>query len=156
MTMSKAINTAGLLFLTLWLVGPVVPAQAQQHASTPVAQADTVALPPALDRVLRDYEAGWRARNAALLSSLFTPDGFILRPGHPRVQGREAIAEAYGNSGGPLHLHAFAYAVEDSVGYIIGGYRSSLERPDSGKYILTLRKMADGQWYISADMDNQN
>ncbi|MGI9174042.1 MAG: YybH family protein, partial [Rhodothermales bacterium] len=113
-------------------------------------------LPPELDRVLRDYEQGWRDRDADALAALFTPDGFVLRAGHPPVRGRTAIAEAYQGSGGPLHLHAFAFAEADSVAYIIGGYRAAPARPDAGKFILTLRRGPDGQWLIAADMDNQN
>jgi ketosteroid isomerase-like protein len=113
-------------------------------------------LPTELDRVLRGYEAGWRANDADALALLFTDEGFILRPGHTPVRGRAEIAEAYTGSGGPLHLHAFEYAVEDSIGYIIGGFRSAPERPDAGKFILTLRRFKDGKWYITADMDNGN
>lgn len=121
----------------------------------PVA-VEAQALPADLDRVLRDYERGWRGRNADSLAVLFTPDGFILRPGHPPVWGRDAIAQAYRGSGGPLHLYALDYALADSIAYIIGGYRTAPERPDAGKFILTLRRMPDGRWYISADMDNAN
>ena len=121
-----------------------------------VAQQTVIELPDELDRVLRDYEAGWRANDEAALASLFTEDGFILRPRHKPVRGRANIQEAYKNSGGPLHLHAFHYEMADSVGYIIGGYRGSLDRPDSGKFILTLRRGDTGRWLITADMDNGN
>ncbi|MGI9174910.1 MAG: YybH family protein, partial [Rhodothermales bacterium] len=45
----------------------------------------SITLPPELDRVLRDYEQGWRDRDADALAALFTPDGFVLRAGHPPV-----------------------------------------------------------------------
>ncbi|NNE68940.1 MAG: SgcJ/EcaC family oxidoreductase [Rhodothermales bacterium] len=117
---------------------------------------DHITLPDELDRVLRDYEQGWRAGDAEALAGLFTPDGFILRPGHPPVRGREHIEEAYGSAGGSLILAAYDYAVEDSVGFIIGGFRYQEDQPDSGKYTLTLRKLEDGKWYIASDMDNGN
>lgn len=134
---------------------------AQQTAPPAVSapSADSLAsvtLPPELDRVLRDYERGWRARDADALAALFAPDGFILRPGHAPVRGRAAIAEAYRGAGGPLHLHAFAYEASDSVAYLIGGYRTAPASPDAGKYVLALRRAPDGQWYIMADMDNGN
>ncbi|MEM6646541.1 MAG: SgcJ/EcaC family oxidoreductase [Bacteroidota bacterium] len=132
---------------------------AADAAAQPAADANAITaidLPAPLDRVLRDYEAGWRARDAYALAELFTEDGFILRPGHPPVRGRDAIAEAYANSGGPLYLSAYAYATEGDVGYIIGGYRGQAEGPDTGKYTLTLRREADGRWYIASDMDNGN
>jgi hypothetical protein len=40
----------------------------------------SVALPAELDRVLRDYERHWQARNTEALASLFVPDGFVLNP----------------------------------------------------------------------------
>lgn len=116
----------------------------------------TKTLPAELDQVLRKYEQGWRNYNADELSALFTPDGFILRPDHLPVQGRKSIAKAYRNSGGPLHLHPLSFAQADSIAYIIGMYSSELTGPYDGKFILTLRLLPDGKWYISADMDNSN
>ena len=139
------------LVVTLWLA-PGAYAQPASGDTTITA----IELPAHLHRVLRDYETGWRARDAQALAALFTEDGFILRPGHPPVRGRTAIARAYANSGGPLHLSAYAYATDGDVGYIIGGYKGNADGPDTGKYTLTLRREADGRWYIASDMDNGN
>ena len=61
------------------------PARAQQPAAPPAAppadSTPSVTLPPALDRVLRDYERAWTARDAAGLSALFAEDGFVLVKG---------------------------------------------------------------------------
>ncbi len=142
----------GCAILGLLLIGQPLVAHAQE---TP-EQHESVSLPSELDRVLRDYEQGWRAGDAAGLASLFTPDGFILRPRNQPVRGRAAIESAYQNAGGNLQLRALEYAQSDSIGYIIGGYGYQAEGPDSGKFILTLRLLEDGKWYISADMDNSN
>lgn len=143
-----------IAWLILALLAIAAPVRAQQAPPTdPMPSAE---LPPALDRVLRDYEQAWEARDAEALAALFTKDGFVLRPGHPPVRGRRAIEKAYQNAGGPLHLRALAFEYAGTVAYIIGGYRANPEGPDSGKFVLTLRKMQDGQWLITADMDNQN
>lgn len=115
-----------------------------------------VALPPELDRVLRDYEKAWQARDAAALAQLFTEDGFVLSNGKPPVRGRSAIEKAYSDGGGPLALRAFAYSVDGARGYIIGGYATSKGAPDQGKFILALRKGEAGRWLIAADIDNSN
>jgi ketosteroid isomerase-like protein len=115
----------------------------------------SVDLPPELDRVLRDYEKAWMAGDAAALSALFTEDGFVLSNGKAPVRGRAAIRAAYANAGGPLVLRALAWSVDGSTGYIIGGYGSSKEKPDIGKFVLAVRKV-DGRWLIAADMDNVN
>ncbi len=113
-------------------------------------------LPPELDRVLRDYETAWIAEDEDGLANLFAEDGFILRPGHPPVRGRDNIREAYANSGGDLSLHAFDYEIQGSTAYIIGGYSRKPGDPDVGKYILTLQLEESGRWLITADMDNGN
>ena len=137
--------------LSLSLAGPAVAQQPQAPAAIP-----SVTLPAELDRVLRDYESRWAAKDAAGLSRLFAEDGFILRPGNPPVRGRAAIEEAYKGHGGPLHLRALAFSHADSVGYIIGAYAEKAGDPDIGKFILTLKKDAQGRWMITADMDNGN
>lgn len=124
---------------------------------TAEAQMPSVALPPELDRVLRDYERAWKAGDAAALAALFTEDGFVLQSNRPPVRGRDAIKEAYtGPSGGDLRLRALAFATADSVGYIIGAYGYGEEQRDIGKFTLTLRRTAGGRWLIASDMDNGN
>ena len=125
-----------------------------QQPSQPVDV--SVALPPELARVLKDYELGWTAGDAAALARLFTEDGFVLPEGQPPVKGRAAIQKLYTSKGAPLSLRAFAYATHGDVGYIIGGYTARPGLPDFGKFTLTLRLGADGRWLIMSDMDNSN
>jgi ketosteroid isomerase-like protein len=131
-----------------------VAAAAQQ--GTAPAFLPSVTLPPELDRVLRDYEAAWAAKDAARLAKLFAEDGYVLPGGSPPVKGRAAIETYYTGHGGPLFLRAIAFATEGKVGYIIGGYTGTAGSPDEGKFTLTLRKGPDGRWLINSDMDNSN
>jgi len=127
-----------------------------QEASSPAAL-PSVTLPPPLNRVLRDYERHWQAGNADSLAALFVGDGFVLQPGRPPVRGLVGITGAYrSNPGRPLALRALAFAVADTVGYIIGGFATSPGEPDAGKFILALRRSPGGPWKIAADMDNGN
>ena len=116
----------------------------------------SVTLPPELARVLTDYEAAWRAKDAAALARLFAEDGFVLQRNKPPVRGRDAIEKAYAGAGGALALRALAYATEGPVGYIIGGYAARAGEPDDGKFTLTLKKAPNGKWLIMSDMDNGN
>ena len=120
------------------------------------AFAAAVALPPELDRVLRDYERAWQARDAAGLAALFAEDGFVMASNRPPVRGRDAIREAYSGAGGPLALRALAYATEGRTGYVIGAFGRAKEGEDVGKFVLALRRGDDGRWLIAADMDNAN
>lgn len=145
-----------VVLVTLLLPPAAARAQASPAAPEVEVGLPSIALPPELARVLRDYERAWRARDAAALAALFAPDGFVLRPGHPPTRGRAAIEAAYAASGGPLRLRALAFGAADSVAYVIGAYRALPERPDAGKFILALRRAPSGRWEIAADMDNGN
>ncbi|MEM7415680.1 MAG: nuclear transport factor 2 family protein [Gemmatimonadota bacterium] len=141
-----------LVMVALGATPGVVEAQSSSGDGLP----PTIDLPAGLDAVLRGYEAAWTARDADGLAALFTEDGYVLRPGYPPVVGRDAIRRAYANSGGPLALKAYAYAIEGDVGYIVGGFALSADSPEVGKYTLTLRRQASGAWLIFSDMDNGN
>jgi lysophospholipase L1-like esterase/ketosteroid isomerase-like protein len=119
------------------------------------AQTD-VTLPPELARVLTDYEAAWRAKDAAALSELFTDNGLVLAEAAPMVRGRAAIAEFYRDQGGPLFLRPVAFTTVGGSGYIIGAFRNQSGGPDAGKFVLTLEKSESGKWLIVSDMDNGN
>ena len=134
---------------------PAAPQPTPRQGSDAAAPLPSVTLPPELDRVLRDYEGAWRARDAKALSELFAEDGFVLANGRPPVRGRAAIRAGYEGAGGPLVLRAYAFATAGDVGYILGGYSGSPTGPDEGKYTLTLKRVS-GRWLIMSDMDNPN
>lgn len=145
--------TRTLTGAVLLILGTAAMARAQEPTAPPLP---TVELPAQLERVLRDYEAAWQARDAHALAALFAPDGFVMAPGHPPARGTRAIREYYTGRGGPLSLRALAYAMADSVAYVIGGYGPAPGARDGGKFTLTLRKGSDGHWLIMSDMDNPN
>ena len=142
------------LSIVLFILVSSLAASGQQAG--PPASQPSVKLPPELDRVLRDYESAWGAKDAARLAKLFVEDGYVLPGGSPPVKGRAAIETYYTGHGGPLFLRAFAFATEGKVGYILGGYTGTAGSPDEGKFTLTLRKASDGRWLIMSDMDNAN
>ena len=115
-----------------------------------------VELPSDLQQVLTNYETHWKNSDAEALASLFTEDGFILRPGYDLVKGRDNIEKSYENAGGgDLVLRAYDYSIQGNLAFIIGGYTYGTRVKDMGKYTLTLKKV-DGNWFIHSDMDNGN
>lgn len=138
-----------LRFVLICFLASLQPLWAQQTAPLP-----SVTLPPEMDRVLRDYERAWKAKDTEALVALFTPDGFVMQPQRPPVQGHDGLRNAYRGSGGTLFLRALSFAQSESVGYIIGAYRYTTEPGDVGKFVLTLRRSTGQRWLIAADMDN--
>lgn len=142
-------------YCVIWLIAAMSSAAVAQAPSARPAPLPSIALPPELDRVLRDYERGWRAGDEQALAALFTADGFVPTGGG-WVRGTDGIRRTYENFSGDLWLRALAFAVADTVGYIVGAYRYGEGANDGGKFVLALRRAPGGQWLIAADIDQSN
>lgn len=140
--------------MLFWLTTLITPVSGTVAQVTDPLGLPPVTLPPALDRVLRDYEVAWKAGDGPGLAALFTTDGFALSSGSLPIRGRAAISGWPTRPGGDLQLRAFAWSTSDSVGYIVGGYRYPTTTGPGGKFLLALRRGTDGRWLIAADMDN--
>src|SRR6185295_5445970 len=115
-------------------------------AQPPPGSEPSIELPPALARVLTDYEAAWRNRDAAALARLFADDRIVVPNACPPVRGRAAVERCYAGSGGALTLRAIAYGADGALGYIVGAYAPQKGDADGGKFTLTLVKGGDGRW----------
>lgn len=142
----------GSFLLVMALVASPACAQVAADRGMPA----TVSLPAELAAVLSSYETAWSSRDPSALADLFTEDGYVLRPGQPPAHGRDEILAVYATAGGPLSLRAYAYQADGGVGYIIGAYSSSPERPAVGKFVLALQRGPANRWLIAADIDNGN
>ena len=149
-----AARSAATMLVAMVALATAEPAAAQvpDRAGLP----PVIELPAGLEEVLRAYEAAWSARDAEALAALFTESGYALRPGRPPVTGRAALREVYANSGGPLALRAYAYAMDGNVAHIIGGFGLDAASREVGKFVLALERGPDGDWLIAADIDNGN
>lgn len=152
--MSRSI-IAFLAFVLTLATGPLCGQNAKEK--TELTELSTAALPPELDRVLRDYERAWRKGDASALAALFAEDGFLLQSDHPPIRGKTAIQAAYeGSSGGPLRLRSLGFSAEGNIAYIIGAYGYGDVPGDIGKFTLTLHRAPGKPWLIFSDMDNLN
>ena len=146
----------GFVFALIVAIGGAhASAQTPRTTPSPDSAPPAISLPPAFDRVLRDYEAAWRDGDGKRLAALFTDDGFAVQSGSPIRRGREAIAAGVTKPGGTLQLQAYAYSSSGNVGYIVGGYRYPTTVGAGGRFVLALRSGSDGRWLIAADLDNR-
>lgn len=152
----EAMSAAALVpLLALLLTAPNrIQAPAPPAPPVPDTSPPAVTLPPALDRVLRDYESAWRDGDGPRLASLFTEDGFAVQSGSPLARGQAAIARNITGPGGALQLTAYAYSVSGTVGYIVGGYRYPQTGGAGGRFVLAVQLGPEGRWLIAADLDN--
>lgn len=154
----RAALCAGLAAPCWLATAPVAGAQTAPPAPAPVdvTRLPSATLPPELDRVLREYEQAWRRRDAAALAALFTDDGLALPDGRPPAQGAAALRAVYARVGGPLALRALRFARDADTAWIVGAWSEAGDGPDLGKFVLALRRDAQGRWRIAADIDNAN
>jgi ketosteroid isomerase-like protein len=146
-------RVAGIAVALAWVVLVAGGASAQSMPATD-DPTTPVTLPPALDRVLRDYETAWRAGDGTAMAALFTEDGYAIQSGRPIVRGRDAIARTVTKPGGALQLVPYSYSSDGRVGFIVGGFRYPETKGPGGRFVLALRMGDDGGWLIAADLDN--
>jgi hypothetical protein len=67
--------------------------------TTTLASGDQI-LPPSLQRVLDDYTAAWKARDAKALAALFAEGSTVVPNACPPVTDRAGVEACYNGSGG--------------------------------------------------------
>ena len=131
-------------------------AAAAQFPPAPAAPEPSVALPPPLERVLRDYESAWQRKDAAALAALFAEDGFVLSSGNPPVRGRAAIERHY--SGERRTARAARARLLDRGRDRLhpGRLRAARGRRRRRQVHAHAAARCGGRWWIVSDMDNGN
>jgi uncharacterized protein (TIGR02246 family) len=112
----------------------------------------------AIEATLDRYVAASNEGDAAALARLYAEDALLLPPDHEPIHGREAIGEFWrqGTDTG-LEISALRLEVDGDVAYLVGRYRlppTDQEDADSGQYVLCLKRQADGDWKLTADIWN--
>jgi uncharacterized protein len=110
-----------------------------------------VELPADLLALLKEFETHTRARTAAALAALFTPDG-IMQVGRDWQRGRSGIHLSMLGRGGNVRFHPQAFESDTEVGFIAGSYAGNTEAPpgDRGRFMLALRRLPGGPWRVAA------
>jgi uncharacterized protein (TIGR02246 family) len=113
-----------------------------------------------MEEAVTRYVTATNAGDSEALTSLYAEDAVLLPPDHEAIQGRQAIGEFWsqGTDEG-LELRTLRIEVDDNVGYLVGSYHlpaTGEEPADSGKYVMCLRRQADGTWKLTADIWNSS
>jgi uncharacterized protein (TIGR02246 family) len=147
------------------LVGMVALAGCQSAA--PV---DTSADLTAIEAARSGYVAAFNAEDAAKTSELFATDGVYMAANAQQVVGRDAIraryAEVMTGMDCDIQLKAEETVVNGDWAFERGQTwlhimskdpKSTLPMiMDQGKYLVVLRKQADGSWHIARLISNSN
>jgi uncharacterized protein (TIGR02246 family) len=122
----------------------------------------------AIDKTRAEYQAAWRASNAEQIASLYTDDALVLYPNQPAVSGQPAIIAYFTSFFAEFVQDGFTLtsAEVEIVGpwaFDRGTYQWKAQPKtggdrieDYGKYLVILRRQADGSWRVARDMDNSD
>jgi ketosteroid isomerase-like protein len=108
------------------------------------------------DAILSRYADAYNRHDPAALAALYAEDALLLPPGRALVRGRRAIEEFWKkHMGTGLALKILERSVGTDVAYLVGNYSFPGE-PDSGKFLVCLKRGKTGGWQIGADTWNGN
>jgi len=150
---------------TLAIVAVTACAPAKS-ASTPDSAAMAADL-QAIGKVRDAFAAAFKAGDVAGVTALYTSDGLTQPNNQPTGSGPAGLAESFKGFFDQFKLSAFTLTpvkteASGNLGYDIGTYSmtATTTKPHAdtvkidGRYVVVLRKGADGSWKAVADMDN--
>ncbi|MGY1632192.1 YybH family protein [Geodermatophilus sp. SYSU D01186] len=115
-----------------------------------------------IDALNATFIKGVEKKDAAMMASVYAPDGRVLAPGTPAVEGRAAIEEFWkgmldqGVESGTLKTLTLVeqgdLAVEEGQYEI----RAGGAVVDTGKYVVVHRRQPDGSWKFGIDIFNSD
>jgi uncharacterized protein (TIGR02246 family) len=150
------------------LAGVAVFCAASLLAAQPaqVKQRTEASAEAAIRETAQAFAAAANAKDAAKIGSLYAEDAVLMPPNEPAVRGRSSI-QAYWQKlidagARDVSLTTLAVATSGSVGYESGNYQFTMAAPnaqpatDRGKYLVGLRRDADGKWRLVYDSFNSD
>lgn len=115
------------------------------------------------DRIAAAFKAG----DAAGVGAEYTEDAILMGPGRPALVGRQAIEAHYQKSFNfvdfELSNHIEEAEISGEMAYIRGVHRTRMtlkkggvSRQSTGKYLVVLKRQADGSWKFFRDAFNSD
>jgi uncharacterized protein (TIGR02246 family) len=143
---------------------PVLAMAACTSAPADSTAADT----EAINKLRSDYIAAANAEDAAKVAALFTDDGMRMESNMPAIKGRDAIekglAQLMEGMDVDISITSEELVIADDWAFDRGQFMTHLMPKDpkqqmvmdQGKYIVILRRGADGSWRIAREIGNSN
>jgi uncharacterized protein (TIGR02246 family) len=134
-----------------------------QKPATAISDKPAVADTASIERALRDDEAQWnadyKAKDAAKVAAHYAPDATLMTPGNPVMSGTDAltkgIKELVADPALDMHFSADKVGVSEGgdLAYIRGSFKltvtdSTTRKPIAltGSHVTIYRRQADGSW----------
>ena len=112
----------------------------------------------AIEAAMTRYVSASNHGDVDALMELYSEDAVLLPPDHEPIEGREAIGEFWrGGTDQGLEVSTLHVDIDGKLAYVVGTYRlpaTEDEPADSGKYVMCMRRQADGSWKLTADIWN--
>ena len=121
--------------------------------------------PDPAEAILRSYADAFNNRRASDLARLYAEDAWLLPPGRSLIQGRKEIENYWRRlkafeRGGLRLPRLVSKDFGETTGYLVGYFSNgSFRWPDrrpvpDAKFVLCVKRAADGEWLITADIWN--
>ena len=137
----------------------------REHVAT--GEVDLSQVRQAVEQLGAQWEEAANRGDAAAVASLYTEDGQFMPPNADIVEGRANIQTAIQGLVDMklrnVDLTTVDVGASGDLAYEVGRYSLDVQPPgapqhvtDKGKYVLVLKRQADGTWKIVADIFNTN
>jgi uncharacterized protein (TIGR02246 family) len=157
----------GIRLLLVAAVATAIGACAPAASSNKMADSTTAANDlAAVSKMRENYAAAFKAGDAAAVAALYVSDGFSQTNMMPTAVGSAAMTTANKAFFDQYAIQSMALTpvkteVSGNLAYDIGTYAfvgAPKAKGDTlkaeGRYVVVMRKQADGSWKAIADMDN--
>jgi uncharacterized protein (TIGR02246 family) len=120
----------------------------------------------ALDELRSSYASAWDSGNASAIADLYSADAMAFPGNQPTVTGRDAILKYNEDffaqyKPGKMDLTPEETRIMGDWAFDRGTYHMTATAKSGdqamearGRYLVILRKQADGSWKVSRDFDN--
>lgn len=119
---------------------------------------------PALDKLAKEFEMAFNAKDAAKVASFYADDAVLMPPGHALVKGKAAIqayyAQEFKNADLKLQLRPTASAISGTTAYeagttLVNVTAGGSTMKEAGKY-LVVYKQVGSDWKLAYDIFNSD